>query len=140
MTNGTVRLAVLGCGHWGPNHIRNFQSMLDCKIATVADPSREAIARVERHFPGLKGITDYKKALKLPGVDAVVVSTPTSTHYKLVREALAAGKHVLCEKPLSETSAEAKELVKLAKSKKRVLMVGHVFLFNPGLLKVKEIV
>ncbi|MBI3550335.1 MAG: Gfo/Idh/MocA family oxidoreductase [Elusimicrobia bacterium] len=140
MKEKEISLGVIGVGHWGPNHVRNFIGLPNCRVAVVADSNKEALARVSKQFPGPKTVQDYKKLLAGDAIDAVVVCTPTSTHYKIVRGALAAGKHVLCEKPLSETGAQAKDLVRLAKAKKRVLMVGHVFVFNPGLLKVKEII
>ncbi len=96
--------------------------------------------RIRDAFPSIRCEHDYKQILRDPGIEAVVIATPTGTHYPLVRESLLAGKHVLCEKPLCEDTAQARELAVLADERGRILMVGHVFLFNPGIVKAKEII
>jgi DegT/DnrJ/EryC1/StrS aminotransferase family/Oxidoreductase family, NAD-binding Rossmann fold len=94
---------------------------------------------VSAQFPGIPAGRDYTTALQNRDIDAVVIATPTSTHYQLTKEALLAGKHVLCEKPLAETSAEAEELSELARQTNRTLMVGHTFLFNNGIVRLKSL-
>jgi len=133
-------IAVIGCGQWGPNHIRNFNSLLGSRVAAAVDTDPARLARVRGLFRDVACSTDYRTVLQDPAVDAVVISTPLKTHYELTREALLAGKHVLCEKPLCETAQHAEALVQLAAETQRVLMVGHVFLFNPGIIKLKELV
>jgi len=133
-------LAVIGCGHWGPNHVRVFNSLKESAVLAVADPDPKRLERIREAFPSIRCEHDYKHVLRDPGIDAVVIATPTGTHYPLVRESLLAGKHVLCEKPLCEDPAQARELSDLADDRGRTLMVGHVFLFNPGIVKAKEIV
>ena len=102
------------------------------------DPGRLEAVRLAH--PGVRCEQDAAAVLEDPAIDAVVVATPMRTHYRLVRDALLAGKHVLCEKPLCETAKEAEELVELAADNDRLLMVGHVFLFNPAIEKLKELV
>src|SRR5712691_857386 len=133
-----IGLAVIGCGQWGPNHIRNFRTQPTARVLSAADSDPTRLDRIRTLFPGVECHTDHAKILPDERVQAVVVATPLRTHHALVREALLAGKHVLCEKPLCETSAQARDLVGLAKERKLILMVGHVFLFNPGIVKVKE--
>ncbi len=140
MRDGKVGIAVVGCGHWGPNHIRVFRSLPGAEVLYAIDVDPQRLERARALFPGLRLERDLAGALNDPLVDAVVVATPTQTHYEIVRDALRAGKHVLCEKPLCTTAAEAREVVQLADELGLVLMVGHVFLFNPGILKVKELV
>jgi predicted dehydrogenase len=135
-----TRLAVIGCGHWGPNHIRTFQSLPESSVAMVVDTSQERLGSMRQMFPDLPSEQDHWAACDDPAIDAVVVATPLSTHYQLVRDALVSGKHVLCEKPLCETSKEAEELVELAAAHQRLLMVGHVFLFNPGIERLRDLV
>jgi predicted dehydrogenase len=135
-----VRIAVIGCGYWGPNHLRTFGSLPGCKAAAVADSDANRLSHVAEMFPQVCAERDYGRVLADPMIDAVIVATPTSTHYQVVRDALNAGKHVLCEKPMCETRAHAAELVALAKERKLVLMVGHVFLFNGGIETVKKLV
>jgi predicted dehydrogenase len=109
-------------------------------MVAAVDVDRARLDRISEMFPGLGTEQDHHKVLDDCNVDAVIIATPTHTHYQLVKEALMAGKHVLCEKPLCETSVEAQELVELAHARKLLLMVGHVFLFNPGIVKVKELI
>lgn len=134
-----IGIAVIGCGHWGPNHIRNFGILPGSRVIAAVDLDPSRLRRVQEMFSGVRCDQDYRRVLDDPQVDAVVVSTPTSTHYALAREAFQSGKHVLCEKPLCETSTQACELVELAHARDLILMVGHVFLFNAGIVKVKEI-
>ena len=134
-----VNIAVIGCGRWGPNHIRNFSDLPNAKVTFVSDLDLARLNHVLKSFDNLRITQNYTEILKDSAVDAVIIATPTSTHYKVVKEVLLAGKHVLCEKPLCENVQQAKELTTLAASKNLILMVGHVFLFNPGIVKLKEL-
>ncbi len=134
-----TNIAVVGCGNWGQNHVRNFAGLPGSTMIAAVDADETRRSRISEMFPGVRTERDYHQLLKDPGVDAVVIATPTDTHYQLVRDALSAGKHVLCEKPLCETTEQAQELDELARSRKLILMIGHVFLFNPGIVKVKEL-
>ena len=136
MTN----IAVIGIGHWGPNHIRNFNGLAGCRVDAVVDLDEKRLEHARGMYPGLRYEPDYRRIISDPDIDAVVVATPIATHYRIVREAILAGKHVLCEKPLCNSSKKGEELVELARTNGRSLMVGHVFLFNPGIGKLKELV
>lgn len=127
-----VLVGVIGLGRWGPNHIRNFNGIHNCRVVGAADPDAAKIKRMESAYPSVKFHRDYKDLLS-SDVQAIVVATPTSTHFQIVKDALMAGKHVLCEKPLTTSGRDAWELVRLAKQKNVVLMTGHVFLFNAGI-------
>ncbi len=133
-----VRVCVVGCGRWGPNHIRNFGSLPGCRVVSCVELDQARRERVGQLFPGIKVHAKLDEGLQ--GCDAVVISTPTSTHHALVKLALSKGKHALCEKPLCENARQARELAALAERKGLVLMTGHVFLFNGGVLKLKEII
>ena len=133
-------IAVIGCGAWGPNHIRVFTELPGARVAAAVDVAEEPLARVRQLNPDVRCERDYRSVLADEEIDAVVVATPTLAHHELVREALLAGKHVLCEKPLCARPVDADELVRLAEEMGRVLMVGHVFLFNGGIVKVKELI
>ena len=137
---GRMHVGVIGCGHWGPNHIRVFNALAGCRVTAVCDHDATRLERVCHAVPGVRGYADTAALLADANVTAVVVATPTTTHFRVVAAALSAGKHVLCEKPLCEDPDEAENLVALARARGVILMVGHVFLFNPGLLKVKELV
>lgn len=134
-----VKISIIGCGQWGPNHVRNFNSLPSSEVVSVIDTNEARLSLIKEMFPAIRIEKRYQSVLEDPDVDAVVVSTPTSTHFSIVHEALLAGKHVLCEKPLCEKDVEAQHLVEMAAELKLVLMVGHVFLFNPGIIKVKEL-
>ena len=130
----TVAVNCVGVGHWGPNLVRVFATHPEARVGTVCDLSEQRLALVARNVPGIaRTTTDAKTALGDAAADAVVISTPTSTHYALAKAALEAGKHVLVEKPLCRTVEEGEELLALAAKKGLVLAVGHVFLFNNGI-------
>ncbi len=132
------QLAVIGCGEWGPNHIRNFGSIAGCHVRTVVDVRAERRRAMTKMFRGVRASGDVQDPLRDPKIDGVVVATPTATHYAIVAQALRAGKDVLCEKPLAPTAEECAELVALAEAKSRILMVGHVFLYNSGIRRLRE--
>jgi predicted dehydrogenase len=134
-----IKIGIIGCGHWGPNHIRMFSSLPNSTVAMVADPDRTRLEYISEQYSNISIHKDYKEMVESPNVDAVVISTPTHTHYEIVKDSLLAGKHVLCEKPLCIDVKEAEELVALAKDTRRVLMIGYIFLFNRGIIKLKEL-
>lgn len=134
------RIGVIGCGAWGPNHVRNFAALPNVALVGAADLREDKLARVAGLAPGIATFRSAAEMMAAAKPDAVVVSTPTRTHYEVVKQALEAGKHVLCEKPLCDTVADAEALVRLAAEKRLVLMTGHVFLFNRGILKLKELI
>lgn len=136
----TIRIGVIGCGHWGPNHVRVFSQLRESQVVACADLDAKRLDGIREGFPHIQPFSDYRQMIRSVGLDAVVVSVPTRAHFEVVREALEAGLHVFCEKPLCPTAHEAQALVDLAASKKRVLMTGHVFLFNSGIVRLKEIV
>lgn len=133
-----LALGVIGCGHWGPNHVRVFSELTRSHVVACADPNAERLASIRVRFPTVDAIDDYEQILDDARIDAVVIATPTSTHAEIARQALLAGKHILVEKPLCLTSQEAAELGVLAEKADRVLMVGHVFLFNDAIMHLRE--
>jgi predicted dehydrogenase len=133
-----LRIGVIGLGQWGPNHVRNLRGIEGCDVVRVCDTAEARLAKAKKLFPGLEGVSDPRSITEGADIDAVVVSTPVQSHFALVRSALLAGKDVLCEKPLALDSADALALCALAKEKGRILMVGHVFLYNPSALHLKE--
>lgn len=139
-TDQKMRVGVVGCGHWGVNHVRNFRMQDGADVVACADPSPESRARAARLFPGLQCLDDPFELLQDPGIEAVVVAAPTALHHALTAEALQQGKHVLCEKPLTLSGPEARELDAMAAQAGRVLMVGHVFMFNPGVRYMRDAV
>lgn len=135
-----VNIGVIGCGHWGPNHIRIFSQLSDSKVLMCADLSPERLKNIQKLFPQVKTTSDHREILKNKDINAVCIATPTATHFAMAKEALEHQKHVLCEKPLALDPKECLELKALAEKQNRFLMVGHVFLFNEGIVKLKEYV
>jgi predicted dehydrogenase len=135
-----VGVAIIGCGYWGMNYVRIFSELLDARVVAVCDQSPERLQEVARRYPEVFLTTQVDLAATHPGVSAVVVCTEATTHYALARRLLLAGKHILVEKPLTTTATDAQKLIDLAESSSSTLMVGHTFIFNAGVRKVKEIV
>jgi predicted dehydrogenase len=133
-----IGVAVVGAGHWGPHLVRNFNDHLSSHTLWVVDQAENRRKAIGERFPSVSLSADIEDALTDDRVDAVVVATPTSSHSNLVRKALEAKKHVLVEKPITNSLDDAFELCRLAESVDRVLMVGHVFLFNPAIRAAKD--
>lgn len=133
-----IGIGIIGCGHWGPNHIRVFSERQRSQVVAVADSNPTRLATLQARFPGITTTLDYRRVLDHPSVDAVVIATPTVSHFAIAEAALQKGKHILVEKPMCRSSAEARKLQALAQPCDRVVMVGHVFLFNNGIRKLRE--
>ena len=133
-----INVAVVGLGHWGPNLARNIAALPDAHLHTLCDVRPERLEHVGCQYPSAKRQREFDAVLGDPDVDAVVIATPARTHFELASAALKAGKHVLVEKPLAQTSAQCRELIALSEEHGRLLMVGHVFLYNAAVRKVKE--
>lgn len=132
------KVAVIGAGNWGKNLVRNFYELE--ALAVVADPSEKGRQHVQRISPEIPVIDrfDFKKPYN--GLDTVVIATPAATHYELCKQALEADMDVLCEKPLSLTADQARELEDLAGERESILMVGHVLEYHPAFLKIRELI
>lgn len=135
-----INIAIIGCGYWGINYVRVFSELPDSKVVLVCDTSEERLRAVRERFPLVSTTSNWEEALANKWVDAVVVATPATTHFSIAQQCLLVGKHVLVEKPLTTTVEDGEALVKTAEQLERVLMVGHTFLYNPGIRKVKDIV
>ena len=133
-----IRVAVIGAGQWGPNLIRNFHNKQTSEVVWIVDRDAARLEEVHAHFPDVQVARDPGQALLDSSVHAVVVATPTSTHYALAKEALERRKHVLVEKPLTTEVKQGLELLELATKYRLTLMVGHVFVYHPAVRKVKE--
>jgi predicted dehydrogenase len=140
MNDNKVNVAIIGAGYWGPNLIRNFNSLPDAHIAWVCDlkPGRQQY--IAEKFPGLPITGDYETVLNDPAVEAIVIATPVFTHYNLAMAALRAGKHILIEKPMTDTVAHAEEIVALGERAALVVGVDHLFVYNPAISRMKELV
>lgn len=133
-------VAVVGCGYWGPNLVRNFSACSATEVVSLCDQSTEAVARVAAACPSARREADFRDVLADPAVEAVAVATPVTTHGPLVTAALRAGKHVLVEKPMALSAREAEELVRLADRSGLTLMVDHTFIYSAAIRKIKELI
>jgi predicted dehydrogenase len=136
--NRPIRTAVIGCGHWGPNLARNVRDDQRSELVALCDLSTDTLERMRSRYPGVPTTTDASSLIQSDDVDAMVISTPATTHYALAKDALLAGKHVLLEKPVSTDVAEAKELAELAGQVGRVLLTGHIFLYNRAVRYLRD--
>ena len=135
-----IALGVIGAGYWGPNLVRNFATLPQCQLKVVCDQDRQALDRLRPQYPQIYFSLDWREILDWPEIQAVVIASPTSTHYEMALEALKKGKDVFVEKPLASTVAEAEKLSAEAERRDRILMVGHLMLFHPALARLKELI
>jgi UDP-2-acetamido-3-amino-2,3-dideoxy-glucuronate N-acetyltransferase len=131
-------IAVVGCGHWGKNLVRNFAEL--GALHTICDAEAKVVKQFESLYPDVNTSTDYRQVLADQNIQGVVIATPAVKHYAMAKEALLAGKDVFVEKPLALTVKEGEELVKLAEEKNKILMVGHLLEHHPAITKLKEII
>ncbi len=134
-----LNIAIVGCGYWGVNYLRVFSELPETKVALVCDTSEDRLRTIRERFPLVSTTGEIKEVLGSRWVDAVVVATPAATHFELSSRCLAAGKHVLVEKPVTTSIADAANLIRQAEKAQLVLMVGHTFMYNLGILKIKEL-
>jgi predicted dehydrogenase len=134
-----LRFAVIGWGYWGPKIARNLDGLPNTMVSMVADLDARRLLPLSINQPGVQTTTQVEQVLR-SDVDGVVIATPVRTHYRLAKEALLKGKHVLVEKPLTASVAEAEELVDLAQRQERILMVGHTFEYNPAVNELRKLV
>ena len=139
MTTARIRVGLAGLGHWGPNLAYSIVAA-GGEICWLCDQDAERLGKFAARYQDAHTSTNFESILIDPSVDAVMIATPTSTHYSLAQAALNAGKHVLVEKPLALTSAHARELAELAEAKQCVLLVGHVYQYNAIIRALKSLI
>jgi predicted dehydrogenase len=135
-----LRVAVVGLGYWGPNLARNFDALPGSELAWCCDASETTRRRYRAMFTGARFTDDLDEVLADDTLDAVVLATPVPTHAALAQRVLAAGKHCFVEKPMAQSVADAEAVVAAARSADRVLMVGHLLEYHPGVVKLKELI
>src|SRR5438270_1182827 len=139
MSEEMVRVGVAGLGYWGPNLARNFATIPGCELAWCCDPLPSARERVAARFPDVRLSEDLDELLADPALDAVAVATPVPSHAELATRVLEAGKHCFVEKPLALSVPDAERAVVAAEAARRVLMVGHLLEYHPGVEKLKAL-
>jgi predicted dehydrogenase len=131
-------VGVVGLNYWGPNLVRNFDDLAE--LTWLCDLDETHLAPIAARYPQARATQRFDDLLSDDALDAVVIATPVPTHYELAKQALEAGKHVFVEKPPAMRAVEMDELVRLAAAHDRVLMPGHLLLYHPGVLKLKELI
>lgn len=133
-----VRIAIIGCGKIAVRHLEAYRGIENADVVELCDTNNELVGEVSRKY-GVDGSTDYKKTIERDGIDAVDVCVPTRFHHEVVLEALAGGKNVFCEKPLTYRLEYAKEIQKKQKEIGKLVMVGYLYRFHPSLQRLKRI-
>ena len=133
-----TRMGIIGIGGWGKNLLRNFSELEEAEVAYAADLVEDRLESARSKYPDTRMTKDYREILADESIRAVVVATPGSSHYRLAREALEAGKDVYIEKPMTLTSAESRMLLETAEQRDRIVMVGHLLLYHPAVVKLRE--
>jgi predicted dehydrogenase len=133
-----IKIAIVGCGHWGPNLIRNFISLSDCKVRKICDVDSERLSHLKSLYPSVETTQDFNQVTKDPEIDAVVIATPVRFHFEMAKASLKTGKHTFVEKPMASSVAECKELVEMAENKNLTLMIGHTFVYSAPVQRIKE--
>jgi predicted dehydrogenase len=134
-----ITVGVIGYGYWGPNLVRNFAEVRDARVGFVTDLRRDRLELASARYPYIRTSTDHRDLINDPQIDAVVIATTVDSHFDLANGALAAGKHVLVEKPLTSSSEQAQRLIDAAARRGLVLMVDHTFVYTPAVMKMREL-
>ena len=135
-----IKVGIIGYGYWGPNLVRNFYGLETCTVTCVADSREERLALVRKSYPTIECVKDANDLINNSNVDAVIIATNVFSHFSLAKKALQNGKHVLIEKPMTSSTAEAEELIELAASKGLQIMVDHTFLYTGAVQKMKSLI
>jgi len=132
------KVAIVGCGTWGRNLVRNFYNLE--ALSCVCDLDERNINAIKDNYPDVKFTNDFNEVLQNPEISGVIIATPSHTHYKMVKTALDAEKNVYVEKPIATTADHAKEMKEYAEQKGKVLMVGHLLLYHPAVTRLRSII
>ena len=135
-----ISVGLIGYGYWGPNMARNIQENNDMKLRIICDSNTYSLQRASQRYPHVRCTDNVKEILNDPKIDAVIIATPANTHFDLASQALNSGKHVLVEKPMTDSVQSALELLELSEKVNRVLMVDHTFIYTPAVNQLKKIV
>lgn len=135
-----IRFGVLGYGYWGPNIVRNLQTLEEAEVVAICDKSPAALRRAKQMYPGVRLTSDCDELVRSTDIDAIAVITPVWTHFKFAKSALCNGKHVFVEKPFTATAEEAEQLIELAESRGLKIMVDHTFLFTGAVRKIRQMI
>jgi predicted dehydrogenase len=135
-----INIAVIGFGYWGPNLVRNLSKISDCSVSYIVDSDKEKLIRARKLYPDTQCTKNIDEVLKNKSINACVISLPVSCHYKYAKLVLENNKHLLIEKPATNSLKKLNNLVSIAKSRNLSLMVDYTFLYTGAVKKIKEII
>lgn len=135
-----INIAILGYGYWGPNLVRNFTKFKNCNILYIVDKNEHKLKKAQKLYPNIKCISNPLEAIKDNNVNAVIIALPVNQHYKYAKFALENNKHLLIEKPATDSKEKLQKLVNIAKKKKLTFMVDYTFLYTPAVKKIKKFI
>jgi predicted dehydrogenase len=135
-----LKIGVIGYGYWGPNLVRNFAELSEATVVAVSDLDPKKLETIQRRYPAVTTTTDWQELISDPQIDAIAVATPVSSHFELGMATLKSGKHLWMEKPMAETSLQARKLLDESDRRKRILFVDHTFVYTGAIRKMSEII
>jgi predicted dehydrogenase len=135
-----LNIGVIGCGYWGPNLVRNFSALPECKVKKLCDADKDRLESMALLYPNIELTTEYSELIEDTDINAIAIATPVRFHFEMAMQSLLADKHTFVEKPMVRNVREGKTLIETAENRKLTLMVGHTFVFSPAVRKVKEII
>lgn len=135
-----INTAVIGCGYWGPNLIRNLDSLSEARVKTICDIDKDRLEYLKKVYPLVDVTTRFEDIINDKDIAAVIIATPVSHHYELASMSIQAKKHTFIEKPMASSVTQCEELIHLAKKKGVILMVGHTFIYTSTVRKIKQII
>jgi predicted dehydrogenase len=138
LSSEQIGVAIVGCGYWGVNYVRIMSELPNARVVAVCDQRSERLREVGRNYPEIELTRELDQVLAHDDVDAVIICTTAATHYSIASQCLAAGKHVLVEKPLTTIAGDADELIEMAEASHLTLMVGHTFIYNTAVQTMKR--
>ena len=136
--NHPIGIGIIGCGYWGINYVRILNELPEARVVSICDQREERLLEVAQRCPGAQWTTDLDVLLRDERIQAVVVCTEATSHFRIASQCLKSGKHVLIEKPITTIASDAAKLSRLAAERSLVLMVGHTFVYNGGVSTVKS--
>lgn len=135
-----VDIGIIGCGYWGPNLIRNFHNLGDCRVKKICDVDVQRLSHLKSLYPQVETTSKYSDITNDTGIDAVAIATPVEWHFEIAYECLRAGKHSFIEKPMASSSEQCRQLIEIAQKKNLTLMVGHTFVYSTPVNRIKGII
>jgi len=135
-----IKIGVIGYGYWGPNLVRTFAEAQHGTVVAVSDLDPKKLAQVNKRYPAVRTTNNFQDLLRDPEIDAVAIATPVSTHFEFGMAALKAGKHVWLEKPMTETSLQARKLCDEAAKRNLVVFVDHTFVYTGAVRKMGDVI